>query len=110
MGSSCGDSGTRSTIRELWGFCRLTVLCFKSHWKPEAAIVNGDELTPNAAGEAYLRLVHSEWTSNGEAEHSGELAWQRRVFRGRYLVKLMEGDTVIHQKEVKIDNDTHIVF
>ena len=45
--------------------------------------MNGDDLTPNAAGEAYLRLVHTEWSSTGEAEHSGELAWQRRVFRGR---------------------------
>ena len=115
--------------------------------------MNGDDLTPNLAGEAYLRLVHSEWSSSGQAEHSGELAWQRRVFRGRcctvlyctvlhctalystilyctvlyctvlyctvlyctvfcgsYLVKLMEGDTVIDQKEVEVVEDTHVVF
>ena len=77
----------------------MTVLCFKSHWKPEAAIVNGDDLTPNLAGEAYLRLVHSEWSSSGEAEHSGELAWQRRVFRGRCCTVLyctMLYFTVLH--------------
>ena len=82
----------------------------KAHWKPKAAIVDGDNLTPNLAGEAYLRLVHTEWSSSGEAEQSGELAWHQRVFRGRYLVSLMEGDTVIHQREVEVDNDTHIVF
>ena len=35
----------------------MTVFRFQSHWKPEAAIVNGDSLTPNAAGEAYLKGV-----------------------------------------------------
>ena len=104
--------------------------------------MNGDDLTPNLAGEAYLRLVHSEWSSSGEAEHSGELAWQRRVFRGRcctvlyctvyctvlycsvlhffvlyytvfhgsYLVQLLEGDTVIDQREVEVVDDTDVVF
>jgi hypothetical protein len=34
----------------MWGFWD------KAHWRPTAAIVNGDNLTPNAAGAAYIKL------------------------------------------------------
>ena len=33
----------------MWGFWN------KAHWKPDAAIVDGDDLVPNLAGEAYMR-------------------------------------------------------
>ena len=33
----------------MWGFWN------KAHWKPDAAIVNGDDLVPNLAGKAYIR-------------------------------------------------------
>ncbi len=36
----------------MWGFWD------KAHWRPNAAIVNGDNLTPNAAGAAYIKLFH----------------------------------------------------
>ena len=36
----------------MWG------LWDKAHWRPNAAIVNGDNLTPNAAGAAYIKLFH----------------------------------------------------
>ena len=35
----------------MWGFWN------KAHWKPDAAIVDGDDLVPNLAGEAYIRYV-----------------------------------------------------
>ena len=29
---------------------------YQEHWRPNAAIVDGDNLTPNAAGVAYMKL------------------------------------------------------
>ena len=33
----------------MWGFWD------KAHWKPDAALVNGDDFVINKAGEAYIR-------------------------------------------------------
>lgn len=33
----------------MWGFWD------KAHWKPDAAIVNGDDFVVNKAGESYIR-------------------------------------------------------
>ena len=36
----------------MWGFWD------QEHWRPNAAIANGDDVTPNAAGAAYIKLFH----------------------------------------------------
>ena len=36
----------------MWGFWD------SAHWRPQAAIAEGDNVTPNEAGEAYIRLMH----------------------------------------------------
>ena len=36
----------------MWGFWD------SAHWRPQAAITQGDDVTPNEAGEAYMRLMH----------------------------------------------------
>ncbi len=36
----------------MWGFWD------KAHWRPNAAIVNGDNFELNAAGAAYIKLYH----------------------------------------------------
>ena len=36
----------------MWGFWD------SSHWRPQAAIAEGDAVSPNQAGEAYIRLLH----------------------------------------------------
>ena len=36
----------------MWGFWD------SAHWRPQAAIAEGDAVTPNQAGEAYIRLLH----------------------------------------------------
>ena len=33
----------------MWGFWD------KAHWKPDAALVNGDDFVVNKAGETYIR-------------------------------------------------------
>ena len=37
----------------MWGFWD------KAHWKPDAALVNGDDFIINKAGEAYIRLEYT---------------------------------------------------
>ena len=36
----------------MWGFWD------SAHWRPQAAIAEGDNVTPNEAGQAYIRLMH----------------------------------------------------
>ena len=36
----------------MWGFWD------SAHWRPQAAIAEGDAVTPNQAGQAYIRLMH----------------------------------------------------
>ena len=36
----------------MWGFWD------SAHWRPQAAIAEGESVTPNEAGEAYIRLLH----------------------------------------------------
>jgi endo-1,4-beta-xylanase len=42
----------------MWGFWD------QAHWRPNAAIVNGDNLVPNAAGAAYIKLYHETFRFN----------------------------------------------
>ena len=65
---------------------------------------------PNAAGEAYMNLIHKEWNSGAILEQSGDLLFKERVFQGKYLVRLMDNEVVIDEKEVDVVDDTHVVF
>ena len=40
----------------MWGFWD------SAHWRPQAAIAEGEDVTPNKAGEAYIRLIHEVTT------------------------------------------------
>jgi endo-1,4-beta-xylanase len=42
----------------MWGFWD------KAHWRPNAAIVNGDNFELNAAGAAYIKLYHETFRFN----------------------------------------------
>lgn len=57
-----------------------------------------------------MSLIHTEWNSGAILEQSGDLMFGERVFQGRYLVRLMDDDVVVDEKEVDVINDTHIVF
>ena len=53
----------------MWGFWD------SAHWRPQAAIAEGDVVTPNQAGEAYIRLMHEVmlqllWTMFKKHGHS----------------------------------------
>lgn len=88
----------------MWGFWD------QAHWKPGAAIVNGDDLTPNAAGEAYMRLIHSEWNSGDILEQTDQLTFEKRVFKGDYIMRVLDGEEVLGEEEITIDQDTFITW
>ena len=41
-------------------------------------------------------------------DQTGELSFEKTVFQGKYLVKLMEDEDLIAEKEVEVINDTHV--
>ena len=48
----------------MWGFWD------SAHWRPQAAIAEGEDVTPNEAGEAYIRLIHEVTTILNMGIHS----------------------------------------
>ena len=75
----------------MWGFWD------KAHWKPDAAIVNGDNFEINKAGEAYIRLFHEKFRTNQILEpviNGDELQFEFRGFKGTYeIVAILENGT-----------------
>ncbi|XP_067939969.1 anti-sigma-I factor RsgI6-like [Watersipora subatra] len=62
------------------------------HWRgKDAALVNGPNMTPNAAGKMWQRLFHNEWRSNivkkvGTVPPGRDVSVSERVFYGKYKV------------------------
>ncbi|XP_023333585.1 uncharacterized protein LOC111705317 isoform X2 [Eurytemora carolleeae] len=67
-----------------------------------------NDLTPNKAGEAYIRLFHEEWRSNmvvpGEQNQ-----FDFRGFRGDYAISILSGDGVlVDDLRFTVDQDTEL--
>ena len=99
----------------MWGFWN------KAHWKPDAAIVDGDDLVPNLAGEAYMRqefwnciilnyddyvgiyfyrLYHEEFRTNEvltpNYQNDDVVVFKFRGFKGTYNISaILEDGTVL---------------
>ena len=99
----------------MWGFWN------KAHWKPDAAIVDGDDLVPNLAGEAYMRqefwnciilnyddyvgiyfyrLYHEEFRTNEvltpNYQNDDVVVYKFRGFKGTYNISaILEDGTVL---------------
>ena len=104
----------------MWGFWN------KAHWKPDAAIVDGDDLVPNLAGEAYMRqefwnciilnyddyvgiyfyrLYHEEFRTNEvltpNYQNDDVVVFKFRGFKGTYNISaIFEDGTVLPITEV----------
>ena len=70
--------------------------------------MSGDDLEPNAAGEAYLRLIHSEWNSGDILDQEEPLKFKKRVFKGDYIVRVINGGEVLAEVEISVDEDIEI--
>jgi len=82
----------------MWGFWD------SAHWRPQAAIAEGESVTPNEAGEAYIRLLHQEWSSSGLLSVEGGVASQR-VFQGDYTARVLVGGEVVATTEFSVGKD-----
>jgi hypothetical protein len=69
----------------MWGFWE------KRHWKPNAALVRKDwSLKPN--GQAWMDLVHRQWTTNEQGKSDPDGAFKVRGFLGEYEITVTSGD------------------
>ncbi|CAH1789624.1 unnamed protein product [Owenia fusiformis] len=63
----------------LWGFWD------QAHSKPQAALVEGNDLTPNAAGLAWQRVTQEEWSTNQDLSPNGAVqTFNLRAFHGEF--------------------------
>ena len=64
---------------------------------------------PNAAGKAYMRLIHEEWNSGDILDNiDGDFEFHKRVFKGDYVIRILDGDQILGEMELKVDEDTLI--
>ncbi|XP_066273255.1 anti-sigma-I factor RsgI6-like [Branchiostoma lanceolatum] len=80
----------------IWGFWN------QSHWRPEAALVNGDNFKLNEAGRRWQRLVFNDWRTNlsltdGIVTPEGK-EFIFRGFHGNYEVKVKSHGQVVATK------------
>ncbi|CAH1253918.1 Hypp1271 [Branchiostoma lanceolatum] len=80
----------------LWGFWD------QSHWKPDAALVNGDNFQINEAGRRWQRLVFNDWRTNlsltdGIVTPEGK-EFIFRGFHGNFEVKVKSHGQVVATK------------
>eukprot|EP00095_Tigriopus_kingsejongensis_P006836 maker-scaffold82_size396747-snap-gene-2.25 protein:Tk06836 transcript:maker-scaffold82_size396747-snap-gene-2.25-mRNA-1 annotation:"endo- -beta-xylanase a precursor" len=79
----------------MWGYCDQV------HWRPEAAIANGNDCTPNKAGLAYIDLYYNSYrTKTAMAPSSvldAELVFDFKGFEGEYKLDLVdESGRIVH--------------
>ena len=67
-------------------------------------------MEPNAAGEAYMRLIHSEWNSGDILDHGGDLVFKKRVFQGDYVIRVLNGEEILGEKEVSVTEDATVYW
>ena len=47
-----------------------------------------------------MRLIHSEWNSGDILEQTGDLTFEKRVFQGDYVIRILNGEEVLGEKEI----------
>jgi len=86
-------------------------------FKERPEIVEGENMEPNKAGEAFLRLMQEEWRSSWTGKPlttdvNGLGYAMGRVFRGDYVVRVMGddgGEDALATKEFSVGDDTTAV-
>ena len=93
----------------MWGFWD------GRHWRPAAAIANGPDVTPNAAGLAYMNLYHNTLQTHIASdfiETRQDFDFNFRAFRGDYEVKLVDefGRSIMDPKTFKVETDSELIL
>lgn len=82
----------------VWGFWD------QQHWRPDAAMWEGDDIMPNAAGQRWMDLVHGEWKTNVvlRPKHHDQ-TFNIRAFQGDYSVNFKYNGVPICENSNKYD-------
>ena len=57
-----------------------------------------------------MRLIHSEWNSGDILEQTEQLTFQKRVFKGHYVIRIINGEEVLGEKEISVDEDSLVTW
>lgn len=82
----------------LWGFWDGKI------FEPSASLVNGPDLTPNAAGRAYQTLYHQTWRTNEARDVTDTSPIQMRGFKGTYTVNLKQNGVLLNSEMFVLDD------
>ncbi|ESO98724.1 hypothetical protein LOTGIDRAFT_114181 [Lottia gigantea] len=75
------------------------------HWRPSAALANGDHVTPNAAGRKVQNLLQKAWRTNEtrDIQHGQKL--HIRAFKGNYKLLVHHNGNMIHSQNFSLNSN-----
>ncbi|ESP04887.1 hypothetical protein LOTGIDRAFT_109457, partial [Lottia gigantea] len=79
------------------------------HWRKDAAIANGPNVTPNAAGRKVQELLKKTWRTNETHDFSG-LDIKTRAFKGSYKLLVHRNGKIIHSQNVQLSKDSTVTL
>ncbi|XP_071111671.1 uncharacterized protein [Haliotis cracherodii] len=76
----------------LWGFWDGKI------WKTDAALANGESVTPNAAGLRWHQLVKQDWRTH-ETHSLADRTVRTRGFKGNYSLRVKKDGTTVQEQQ-----------
>ncbi|XP_071111510.1 uncharacterized protein [Haliotis cracherodii] len=75
------------------------------HWRPNAALANGQDVTPNAAGRRVKQLIKGEWRTNESHPVKEGQTLRVRGFKGDYTVQVKHNGNVIKTEDFTLSDN-----
>ncbi|XP_050414644.1 anti-sigma-I factor RsgI6-like [Patella vulgata] len=72
------------------------------HWRPQAALANGNNVTPNAAGRKVQELLKRTWRTNESHNIGHGQTVHIRAFKGSYKLLVRHNGHVIHTQNFSL--------
>lgn len=89
----------------LWGFWD------QAHWRPNAALVEGQNFEINVAGRRVVDLLKNEWMTSADFNPtSDENRFEIRGFHGDYVVVIKENGEVVREEEFTLKKSEDITI
>ncbi|KAK6194979.1 hypothetical protein SNE40_000501 [Patella caerulea] len=79
-----------------WGFWD------QRHWRPQAALANGNNVTPNEAGKRVQQLLKHTWRTNESHDIGHGQTVSIRAFKGSYKLLVHHNGKVIHTENFSV--------
>ncbi|XP_046549759.1 endo-1,4-beta-xylanase 2-like [Haliotis rubra] len=75
------------------------------HWRPNAALANGQNVTPNAAGRRVKQLIKGEWRTNESHPVREGQNLRVRGFKGGYTVQVKHNGNIIKTEQFTLGDN-----